>query len=443
MSASTRVFVRRLTQLSVFDPSGDEVGRVRDVVLGLGALRRGGRGRAIGLVVEVSGRRRVFMPLTRITGIEGGQLISTGVVNLRQFEQRTGESLAVGEVLDRMVRLRQPDPAREPGHDGDTAAARVGVDARVEDLAIEQQKNRDWLVSKVSCRVGAAPARRRLLGGRPRGELLTVDVTEVEGLQDPEVIQAADSFVDAYDDLNPADLARAVHDLAPKRRTEVAAALDDETLADVLEELPGEDRIGILTGLATDRAADVLETMEPDDATDLLADLPKDVAERYLRAMEPDEAAQVRRLMTYAQDTAGGLMTPEPIILEPGDSIAEALALVRREQISPALATVVFVVRPPVETPTGRYLGLVHIQQLLREPPHQPVGDVLDRDVDPLGPDTPLSEITRRMATYNLVGMPVADENGSLLGAVTVDDVLDHLLPDDWRHRSEGTAAHA
>jgi len=95
----------------------------------------------------------------------------------------------------------------------------------------------------------------------------------------------------------------------------------------------------------------------------------------------------------------------------------------------------VFVARAPMATPTGRYLGVVHFQRLLREPPASLLGGIVDSDLDPLAPDTPLPEITRRMATYNLVSLAVVDDLGRLVGAVTVDDVLDHLLPRDWRDR--------
>jgi Mg/Co/Ni transporter MgtE len=149
--------------------------------------------------------------------------------------------------------------------------------------------------------------------------------------------------------------------------------------------------------------------------------------------MEPDEAAPLRRLLTYDENTAGGLMTTEPVILGPEASIAEALAVVRRAELPTALATTVFVCRPPLEVPTGKYLGMVHIQRLLREPPHAAIGGILDKDVDPLTPDATLGEVTRMLATYDLVGVPVVDEVGRLIGAITVDDVLDHILPDDWR----------
>jgi Mg/Co/Ni transporter MgtE len=106
------------------------------------------------------------------------------------------------------------------------------------------------------------------------------------------------------------------------------------------------------------------------------------------------------------------------------------------------VAAGVFVTRPPMATPTGRYLGVVHFQRLLREPPSALLGGVVDNDIDPLEPETTLAEITRRMATYNLVCMPVVNDNDRLVGAVTVDDVLDHLLPNDWRDRDHRTPLH-
>lgn len=418
------MFVARLRDLGVFDPHGDEVGRVRDVVVALGA-GRGRAPRAIGLVVEVPGRRRVFVPMTRVTSIDAGQVITTGLVNLRRFEQRPGETLVVAEIFDRPVTVRTEDGR---------------VPAVVEDLGLELQPNRDWRITRVFCRKGPPQQGSRLRLRRRRGETLLVPFADVEGLTRPVGPQGADMLLEGYEDRKPADLAEAIRELSPRRRAEVADALDDETLADVLEELPDDDRVEIVTHLSAERAADVLEAMEPDDATDLLSTLPADMAERLLQLMEPGEAAPLRRLMTYEEDTAGGMMTTDPVILSPEASIAEALAVVRQEELSPALASLVYVARPPLETPTGRLLGVVHIQALLREAPHQPVASVLDRDVEPVGTDAPLGQVTRLMATYNMVAVPVTDHDGRLLGAVTVDDVLDHILPEDWREeRHEST----
>ncbi len=413
----TRVYVARMSGLAVFDPLGDQVGRVRDVVV---VFRAPGLAPVVsGLVVEVPGRRRVFLPMTRVTSVDGGQVITTGVVNLRRFEPRPTETLVLAELLDRTVSM-----------------ADASGEVVVEDVAITQQRTRDWVVSKLFVRRGVAP---RGLSGRlrKRGETLLVDLEHVDGLSVVTTSQGVANLLSTFDSLKAADLADVIRDLSPKRRAEVAAGLDDEKLADVLEELPEDDQVEILTQLKNERAADVLEAMQPDDAADLLSELPAETAERLLLLMEPDEAEPLRRLLTYDEDTAGGLMTTEPVILAPDASIAEALAVVRRAELSPSLASNVFVCRPPLETPTGRFLGLVHLQRMLREPPSAAIGSIVDKDIEALLPSASLGQVTRFLATYNLVGLPIADEDGHLLGAVTVDDVLDHILPADWREVPE------
>jgi Mg/Co/Ni transporter MgtE len=200
--------------------------------------------------------------------------------------------------------------------------------------------------------------------------------------------------------------------------------------------MPEDDQVELLHSLADERAADVLEAMDDDDAADLLGEMTAADQQRLLELMEPDEAEPVRRLMTYGDYTAGGLMTSEPVIMLPDGTVAEALALVRNPELSPALAAQVFVVRPPQATPTGRFLGTAHLQRLLREAPSALVSGVSENDTGALRPDTPIDQVTRHLATYNLVAAPVVDEGGRLLGAVSVDDVLDHLLPEDWRDTS-------
>jgi Mg/Co/Ni transporter MgtE len=173
--------------------------------------------------------------------------------------------------------------------------------------------------------------------------------------------------------------------------------------------------------------------MDPDDAADLLSELPTEEQERLLSLMQPGDAADMRRLMSYEERTAGGLMTTEPIVLRPDATVADALARVRNRDLSPALAAQVYVCRPPDETPTGKYLGTVHFQRLLRDPPYTLVSSLLDADLQPLEPDATLPVVAGFFAAYDMVAAPVVDEAGALLGAVTVDDVLDHMLPEDWR----------
>ncbi|SDH39004.1 Mg/Co/Ni transporter MgtE (contains CBS domain) [Arthrobacter subterraneus] len=409
-SNPTRVFVARLLGLDVFDPLGDRLGRLRDAVI----LDRGPSvlPQVVGLVVEVPGKKRVFVPMTRVTSIDAGQIICTGLVNLRRFDQRGAEQLVVAEVFDRRITLR----------DG-------SGEATIEDVAMEKDRSGDWHVSQIFVRRGGPQSRLR---GLRRGERLIIDWMDAYH-GDADEPQAATSFVAQHDDLKAADFADALHEMSDKRRIEVASELQDQRLADILQELPDDDQVQILSSLDRERAADVLEEMDPDDAADLLNELPEDQKEELLQLMEPDDAKDVRRLLQYEEDTAGSLMTPVPVILPPEATVAEALAHVRREELTPALASSIFVCRPPLETPTGRYLGVVHIQQLLRFPPPEQLGNIVDTDLEPVSDQATISEVSRILATYNLNSLPIVNGDGRLVGAVTVDDVLDHLLPEDWR----------
>ena len=401
------MFIARLTGVSVFDPSGDQVGRIRDVLVTLrGDLRPP---RVIGLVVEVQPRRRIFLPLTRISAIDASGVIVNGLVNLRRFEQRAGEVLVVAELFDSAVRLVES-----------------GEDVTLLDVGIEQRRTKDWEVSKVYVQRKGKALRRR-------GEQFVVDWDEITGLSLDEVDQGAANLLATLEGLRPADLAQALQELTPKRRSEVVAVLDDERLADVVEEMTAQESIEVLAKLEEERAADVLEAMDPDDAADVLSYLPEQTRHRLLKLMEPDDADDVRRLLDYEKDTAGGLMTPEPVILAPDATVAEALARIRNVDLPPALAAQVYVCRAPLEVPTGRFIGAVHFQRLLREAPAALVSEVLDSELEPVAPDASLLEVTNELASYNLVAIPVVDENDRLVGAITVDDVIDHMLPDNWR----------
>jgi Mg/Co/Ni transporter MgtE len=274
---------------------------------------------------------------------------------------------------------------------------------------------------------------RRGVGLRRRGASSTVTWNEISGFTISETNQGVSNLLGTLSNLRAADLASVLHDLTVKRRAEVARALDDERLADVLEEMNEASRVELLAELEGERAADVLEEMDPDDAADLLREIGQEKAQTLLALMEPEDAEDVQRLMRYEDYSAGGMMTTEPIVLTADSTVAEALSRVRLSEVAPGLASQVFVCRQPLETPTGRLMGVVHIQRLLREPPATLLGSILDSDIAPLAAETPLSEVSSYLASYNLLAVPIVDANERLLGVVTVDDVLDHLLPENWR----------
>jgi Mg/Co/Ni transporter MgtE len=413
---TTRVFVARLAGIGVFDPSGDQLGRVRDAVTALRIDRQPPR--VLGLVLELQHRHRIFVPMGRITRIEPDQVVlSSGTVNMKRFERRPNEILVLSELLDRTVTVRES-----------------GQQVNVVDVAMEQNRTRDWVLGRLAVRTAG-----RL--GRRRGQLSQVEWDEVDGLALAQTNQGTEALLSTLSDLRPADVAHALRDMPDKRRYEVVKALDDERLADVLQEMDEDEQVKVLSSLEEERAADVLEAMDDDDAADLLGDMPAAEQQRLLELMEPEDAEPVRRLLTYADYTAGGMMTSEPVVLLPDATVADALALLRNPELSPAVAAQVFVVRPPQATPTGKYLGTAHIQRLLREPPASLVSGVCEKDTGTLRPDTTIDDVTRHLATYNLVAAPVVDEHDRLLGAVSVDDVLDHLLPEGWRD-SERAVSH-
>jgi len=411
----TRVYVARLVGCGVFDPAGDRVGKVIDVLV---AYRKSGSPKVTGLLIEISGRRRVFVPITRVTAIVPGQVITTGLIDLRRFTQRGREVRVIAEILGRRVIFA----------DGS------GV-ANIEDIAIEVTKSKDWFVNELFLRkpkTSASPF--------ARGETVFASWEQIIESDPNDDGHNASALIASYSDLRPADLASALMDLPDDRMAQVAEELDDERLADVLEELPEEEQIDIIEELDDERAAEVLDLMEPDDAADLMSNLPKERSDAILELMDEEEADDLRRLMQYDEYTAGGLMTTEPIICAADATVAEAMALIRRKEVSPVLAASVFVTLPPYEVETGRYLGVVHFQKMLRYPPHEKLGSLLDTDIEPIKADTHISVIHRTFANYNLVALPVVDEEQHLIGVVTVDDVLDHLLPEDWRTEEEAGA---
>ena len=402
-----RVFLARLAGTAVFDPNGDQLGKVRDAVATLRSNNQPPR--ILGFIVEVPPRKRIFIPITRVTSIDNGHVIITGLLNMRRFEPRTNEISVLSEMLDRSVTLIETNEK-----------------VTVEDIGMELSKTGDWFIEKVH-------VMRRGIGLRRRGASSTLTWGEISGFTINETNQGVHNLLGTLSNLRAADLASVLHDLTIKRRVEVARALDDERLADVLEEMNEASRVELLAELEGERAADVLEEMDPDDAADLLREVGQEKAQALLALMEPEDAEGVQRLMHYEDYSAGGMMTTEPIVLTADSTVAEALSRVRLSEVAPGLASQVFVCRQPLETPTGRLMGVVYIQRLLREPPATLLGSILDSDIAPLSAETTLSEVSSYLASYNLLAVPIVDANERLLGAVTVDDVLDHLLPENWR----------
>ena len=394
-----QVFTSRLRGRPFLDGDGLVMGRVRDVVL----LSAAGDNppQALGLVVQLR-RRRIFVGFGRIGELaaDGAHLIG-GTVDLGGFALRPGELLA-SSLYGKQVKA---------GTVADVA------------IAPSELRRSGWEVSAVAIRERGlrrhAPA---VVPWQECRELFEVgpDAEQLTGLREME----------------PADLATAVEGMPASRRGQLAAALDDAELADLLEELPEADQVRLLDSLELERSADVVEEMQPDDAADLLGEMPPDKRERLLTAMRSVQAADLRRLLRYDAATAGGIMTSQPLIFTPEKTVAEVLARVRNPEVSQITAAQVYVCEPPAETPTGLYLGSVGFQRLLRRPPAIQIGECIQSRIY-VRPDLPERDLAVRLAAYNMVSVAVCDRDGRLLGAATVDDVLDKVLPADWR-RKEG-----
>ncbi len=393
--AGGQIFTSRLRGRPLLDSQGLTIGRIRDVVL----LPSAGTDppRALGLIVTLQ-RRRIFVNLAQVTEIAvDGAHLPGGTVELERFTRKAGEMLA-SELYGQHTE-----------------------DGTIVDLAISpSERRRDgWEVSAL------AVSHRSLLPGGPR--IVSWDRYPKLFHGDPLGEQLAN-----LRELEPADLATAVEGLPPSRRDQIAAALNDEELADLLEELPEKDQLRLLASLDPERTADVVEEMQPDDAADLLAEMPAEQRERLLTAMESIQAEDLRRLLRYDATTAGGLMTSQPLIASPDTPVAEMLARIMDRDVPITAAAQVYVCEPPLVTPTGRYLGSIGFQRLLRRPPAALAGECIETSVF-VRPELPERDLAARIAAYNMVSVAVCDENGRLVGAVTVDDVLDHLLPADWR----------
>ncbi len=393
------LYVSRVTRLSLIGADGSDLGHVVDVVLDLG----GRPPRVIGFVVGGVQRRRVFVAVTRIGEIDTrGLRLRRGAINLKQFELREGERLAAGELIGRRLGGR-----------------------RVVDLGLQPAPEPDaWEVATVALHVS-----HRVPGlGRAPEVIDWSEAGELFSEQRPVDRQAA-----TLGGLHPAEMANEIRNLPLSRRRLLAEALEDERLADLLEEMPEDEQVRLIENLDPERVGRVLDEMEADDAADLLGEMSADDRAELLAAMDPEEAEPVRRLLGYKPDTAGGLMTPEPIILGAATTVAEALAHLRNPDLPVPLASQVFVCQPPLETPTGRFIGVVGIQRLLRESPSKPLGRCIDEDWEAVNTGVSDREVAGRLAAYNVVALPVTDDAGRLVGAVTIDDVLDRVLPQGWR----------
>jgi CBS domain-containing protein len=409
------IYAFRVMRLPLLDAGGSQIGRIQDVVAIPGrpatALDPAIAPRVVGFVAE-SQRRRIFVNANRVAEINGdGARLNSWDVDLNPFKPRSGEILIGTDLIDR----------------------RVG-DESVSDVALQSHhdaRSRWWVISKVRL------ARKSSLRRRPSYRL--VDYDEVPELFDAQTEMQAEAA--RLRQVHPAEVAAIVRALPVDKRRQLAEAMEDERLADVLEELPESEQVRLVEQLDRDRLVGVFDEMELDDLADLLGEMAPADQERMIEVMDDDDADVIRQLLSYEEGTAGGLMTPEVIILGPDSTVAEALAHVRDPHWVVSIATQVFVTQAPYKAPTGKLLGVVHVQKLLREPPNMALGQLLADDPI-VAADSSDRAVAEMLASYDLLAIAVVDDAERLLGAVTVDDVIDRMLGVGWRtHHGFGQAS--
>lgn len=388
-------------RLPLLDGGGSPIGRIEDIVIVTGRSTEAPS--VLGFVVS-SQRRKIFVSSTRVASLDNsGVRLKSWDVDLNPFRLRPGERLIGKDVLDQKV--------------GDEVVSDVA-------LGSHAGKKPGWHVTKVRL------TKRGLLNPRPSYRL--VDWAQVATLFAPNTPMAAE--VARLRDMHASDVAGVIRALPLEQRRLLAEAMDDERLADVLEEMPEDEQLRLIEGLDMERLTNVFDEMEYDDLADLLAQMPGEQRMQVLEAMDDEDAETVRLLLSYPEGTAGALMTPDIIVMSPDATVADALARIREPEVLVSIAAQVFVAHAPHYPPTGSYLGVVHFQRLLREPPHLPLGQCVEEE-HTISPMIKEREVAERLASYNQLAVAVCDSNNRLLGAITVDDVLDKALPADWRRQ--------
>ena len=400
----------------VRDRQGDSIGKVADLLVALGERYPP----VTGLVVWTD-RRRIFLPWSSVDSLDAtGARLRTHTIDIDKFKQRPNEILMRDDLMDKQI---------------------VDIDGRkvvrVNDLRLDEIEGSLRLVA---VDVGAAGVLRRLgMEGPYRTLARNLKLPLPERYIDWEDVDPVETSIASIKlrvphaglaELHPADLATIIDQLAPKDRAGVMASLDDEAAADAIEEMEPETQVEVLEDLAPERAADILEEMSPDDAADLVADLSETSREEILALMERDEAAEVKELLAYPEDTAGGIMTTEYVAVPA--TLTAAQTIDRLRQLEPDAETIYYVY---VTDDDGRLVGVLSLRDLIVARPETLISQVMHDEPVTVGALAHQDEVAQIVARYNLLAVPVVDDEGRLAGIVTVDDAIDTVMPGAWKRR--------
>jgi CBS domain-containing protein/sporulation protein YlmC with PRC-barrel domain len=415
MALIGEVFVADILGKAVLDPRGEEIGRVRDIAVEGGSTFP----RAVGLFIE---KKKV----TRYLPWEELSIFNRRIISSRKREEEipesspSGDHLLIGrDILDKQI--------------VDINGAKV---VRVNDVKLTEEGGMA-LVSDVD--VGMRGILRRL-GVERRGDAFfrairhplrsqLISWALIQPLE-PKLDRLSLSVSrDAISDLHPADIAQIMSDLAPEERQEFFEKLDPETAAEALHELTPEVQADIIAEMDKEQAADIIEQMPPDEAADVIADLPTEKAQELLQLMEKEEAEDIHELLHHEDDTAGGLMTNEYLAYPPGITVGEALERFKTEAREIEHVYYVYVVEEE------KLLGVVGLRDLLIEEPGRKLSEVMHTKLKIARAETGQETVAGLISKYNLLALPVVNGENCLLGVVTVDDVVDLLLPPASRRK--------
>jgi CBS domain-containing protein len=405
----------RLTQIirsPLADQAGEPIGRIEDVVVRLGSDVHPP---LVGLQVRLSGRQ-VFVPIGQVADLTPGRARMTGdTVNLKRFERREREVLLRQDILDRKV-IQIEAGRLIPAADIALGATGTG-----------------WSVVGIDVRSG--PFLQRVLRRttqRPLDRAAIVDWSHIEPFVGHVPTAKRRLPLQRLRRLHPAQIADLVEAASHEEGNEIITAVgaDPELEADVFEELDTGHQREFLEDRSDSEAAEVLGTMSPDDAADLLGELPQERRAPILARLPAEEQAKVRRLLAYNPGTAGGLMTPEFVAVDQHTTVAQAL-----QQVTQASRKVLAVHLTDAEQ---RFIGSLSLHALLLAPRDSEVRDTGDLIAARLRVDADFTSVALLMADYNLTEAPVVDAEDHLVGAISVDDVLEALIPDHWRRRDDG-----
>lgn len=408
------LYVSQLIGLPIHDSRNEKFAEIKDVIVSYGSEDYPP---VVGLVARFR-RRDFFVSGRNIAGFdEKGARLSSAKLDLTPFERREGEVLLGKDVLDNQLI--------------DVDGKRV---VRVNDVQLINTGDR-WRVTGAD--VSFQGFLRRLMPKGFYGNDRAVEVLDWADVgylatDTATVTVQLKSSKDKLSRLHPVEIAQLAESLSPIHRTEVVESLDDEIAADTLEEMSTEAQARILEEMDEERAADILEEMSPDDAVDVLDEMDDDKAQELFDLMEDDEKADVAELMHFEHDTAGGLMTTEFVHVPQDLTVGETIIRLREMAETPNMIYYLYVVD---REDSWKLVGLTSLRSLILADPRLKLSQVMRTDFKFAHPSDDASEVAQIIAEYNLLALPVVDDDGDIAGIVTVDDAMEILLPKNLQRR--------